>query len=161
MPRPFEPLKLRLPIVAARLSDVGIGGRAGGWGWVGWPAAAKKDYDQLGPWALRPPPATAGVAEPEAPEVVAVRRWRRVRGQGWLSRPHTEYVVESTTVGHRHQEVSRRFNDFLRLDAFVQRFAAPAAPLPMPLASDGLTKDKNDPALVRYRAAALEAFLQV
>lgn len=30
----------------------------------------------------------------------------------------------------------------------------------MPLASDAMTKDKNDPALVRYRAAALEGFLQ-
>jgi hypothetical protein len=73
-------------------------------------------------------------------------------------RPYTRYVIEFCTRAEVHAEVARRFHEFRQLHAIIQPLCSPFAPLRMPAASEGFF-DKNEPELLRHRAACLQSYM--
>ena len=59
------------------------------------------------------------------------RSWLVSKGLGWLERPYTAFVVESTAADHTHRQTARRYNDFWQLHGFLEPLCSPHHPLPV------------------------------
>ncbi|OXG30167.1 hypothetical protein C367_01842 [Cryptococcus neoformans Ze90-1] len=74
-------------------------------------------------------------------------------------KPHTVYVIQVTTPT-RTWTVSRRYNDFVALDAELKSSTGQEPPSPLPPKTWGLSLGKNNEDKVRERKPLLEQYLR-